>query len=207
MVIQKVGGFCFKISAGDTTIAINPPSSKSKHKVSKFGADIVLVSIPETDWNGVETATHNNKEPFVISGPGAYEVGSVLVSGFATESGYGDVVSEVGNTIYIIEMDGIRVLALGALASPKLSSDVRSELDDIGIVLVPIDGSTLDPKEAHELVTSIEPNVVIPYAVGGEKDMLAFLKAEGQSALKPVDKFTVRAKELATMDGDVVVLA
>ncbi len=208
MVIQKVGGYGFKISAGPVTVAVNPPSQQSKkHKVSKFGADVVIVSLPDADWNGIETATHGEKEPFVISGPGAYEVGDVTVTGFASRSDYGDVLSDVGNTVYIMEMDGIRVLILGALSSPKLSQEVRAELDNIGIVLVPVGDGTLDPKGAHELVTGVEPKAIIPYAVGSEKELQAFIKAEGGEALKAGDKFTVRAKELAAMDGDVVLLA
>lgn len=206
MVIQRAGGFCFKISAGNTTIALNPPSTKSKHKVSKFGADIVIISVPETDWNGVETATHGAKEPFVISGPGAYEVGDVIISGYATSASYGDVRSDVGNTIYIIELDGIRVLALGALSNQKLPAEVRSEIDDIGVVLVPVGDGTLGPKEAHEIVTAIEPKAIIPYAVGTEEEVKAFLKAEGETGVKSQDKFTVRAKELAAMDGEVILL-
>ena len=205
MIIQRAGGFCFELSAGDTTLALNPPSQRSKYKVSKFGADIVVVSVPSDDWNGVETATHSGKEPFVVSGPGAYETGAVTISGYATPAEYGDVVSEVGNTIYIIEMDGIRVLALGALSSPKLSSEVRSEIDDIGIVLVPVGDGTLGAKEAHELVTSIAQGH-LPYAVGKEEELKAFLKAEGETGVKPTDKFTVRTKELSTMDGEVILL-
>ena len=207
MVIQKVGGHCFKLSAGPVTLAVNPPGSRSEHKVSKFGADIVIVSIPHEDWNGVETASHSGKEPFVISGPGAYEVGDITVSGYATAAAYDDVVSDVGNTVYVIHLDGIRVLVLGALSSPKLPPEVRSELDQIGIVLTPVGSNTLDPKAAHELVTGIEPNAVIPYAVNDEKAIAAFLKAEGETGLSPVDKFTIRPKELALLDGDVVLLS
>jgi hypothetical protein len=206
MVIQRAGGFCFKISAGQTTVALNPPSSRSKHKVSKFGSDIVLISVPDTDWNGAETATHGGKEPFVISGPGAYEVGDIRISGFSSPAEYGDVISDVGNTIYIVEMDGIRVLALGALSNSKLPTEVRSELDDIGIVLVPVGGGALSPKDAHELVTTIEPKAVIPYALAKDEDIKSFLKAEGETGVKPSDKFTVRAKELAAMDGEVILL-
>lgn len=207
MVIQRAGGYCFKISSGDTTIALNPPSSKSKHKVAKFGSSIVVVSVPHEDWNGVEQATHNGKEPFVVSGAGAYEVGDVIITGYSTPGNYGDVMSDVGNTIYIIEIDGIRVLALGALSSSKLPSEVRSELDTIGIVLVPVGGETLDAKAAHDLVTTIEPKAIIPYAIGKDDVLKAFLKAEGSADVKATDKFTVRAKELATMDGDVVLLS
>ena len=207
MIIQKVGPHSFKLSAGPITVAVNPPSPRSKKfKVSKFGADVVLISVPHEDWNGVETATHGEKEPFVIQGPGSYEAGDVSVVGYATAAAYGGVISEVGNTIYLVSMDGIRVLILGALSEGKLPADVRSELDGVGIVLVPVGEASLDPKAAHELVTSIEPNAVIPDAVTDEKAIAAFLKAEGETGIKPADKFTVRPKELAAMDGDVVLL-
>ncbi len=206
MVIQRVGGFCFKLSSGDTTVAVNPPSSRSKHKVSKFGSDVVLVSVPHDDWNGADQASHGTKEPFIVSGAGSYEVGEVVISGYSTPSSYEDVISDVGNTVYIVDIDGIRVLILGAISNPKLPAEVRGELDNIGIVLVPVGGETLDAKAAHEIVTSIEPKVIIPYAVGTDADMAAFLKAQGASGVKPTDKFTVRPKELATMDGEVVIL-
>ena len=208
MVIQKIGGYGFKLSAGPISVAVNPPSQRSKKfKVSKFGAEVVLISVPDVDWNGVDTATHGEKEPFVIQGPGAYEVGDVRVTGYSTECSYGDVMSDVGNTAYIIEMDGMRILVLGGVSNPKLPADLRAELEDIGIVLVPVGDGTLEQKSAHDLVTTIEPKAVIPYAVGDEKALAAFLKAEGETGLKATDKFTVRAKELSVMDGDVVLLA
>src|SRR3989338_8144597 len=186
MVIQKAGGFCFKLSAGPVTVAVNPPSARSTHKISKFGSGIVLVSLPHEDWNGVETATHGEKAPFVISGPGAYDVGDVNIAGYASPASYGDVISDVGNTMYTIDMDGIRVLILGATSSSKIPADIREELDGIGIVLVPVGEGALDAKGAHELATSLEPNVIIPYAVGdlsarstqaGEKGIAAFKKS------------------------------
>ena len=208
MIIQKVGGYCFKLSAGPVTVALNPPDGKSKLKVNKFGADLVMTQVRHMDWDGADTAAHGDKQPFVISGPGAYEVGDITVTGFATTTGYDGTELEVGNTVYIFNMDGIRVLALGALSSAKLPQDLRAELDEIGIALVPVGDGTLDPKAAHELMVSIEPKIIIPYGVGpdGDAAVKAFLKAEGESP-KAEDKLTIRAKEVATHDGDVVLLA
>lgn len=207
MVIQKVGGYCFKLSAGPVTVALNPPDAKSKLKVNKFGTDLVLVSLRHADWDGVETASHGDKEPFVVQGPGAYEVGEITISGFASASSYGGDELDYGNTVYVFDMDGIRVLALGACSSAKLPQDLRAELDDIGIALVPVGDGTLDPKAAHELMVSIEPKIIIPYGVGpdGDAAVKAFLKAEGESP-KADEKLTIRAKEVATHDGDVVLL-
>ena len=197
MIITHVGGYGFKLSAGDTTVAINPPGQKSAFKVSKFGADAVVVSKSDPDWDGVETATHGEKEPFVIRGPGAYEVGDVVVHGFGSD--------DFANTIYLVEMDGISVLVLGSLAG-KLPNEVREELDNVNIVFVPVGDGTLDAKSAHDLMVSLEPNLVIPYQVGKGADLKDFLKAEGALDVKPIDKLTVRAKEVAAMDGEVAIL-
>lgn len=198
MVITHAGGYCFKLSAGNTTVAVNPPSPKSAFKVSKFGADVVLISKHDADWDGAETATHGEKSPFVIKTPGSYEIGDVVVNGYATD--------EFQNTLYTVEMDGVKVLILGALASPKLPPEVREDLDDVEIVFVPLGDGTLDSKGAHELVTSLEPNLVIPYMVGKGDDLKQFLKAEGATDVKPVDKLTFRAKEVEAMDGEVALL-
>lgn len=196
MIISYAGGYCFKLSSGDTTVAINPPSQKSAFKVSKFGADIALISMADQDWDGAETATHGDKEPFVIRGPGAYEVGSVVVNGYASD--------DHRNTIYALEFDGMHVLILGALKG-KIPQEVRADLNDVNILMVPVGADTLDPKDAHEITVSLEPNLIIPYQVGKGDDLKAFLKAEGATGIKATDKLTLRAKEVAALDGEVAI--
>lgn len=206
MVITYAGGYGFKLSSGDTTVAVNPPSSKSAHKVSKFGADVVLISTEHPDWNGEETASHGSKEAFVIRGPGAYEVGDVVVTGYASEGAMGKEMSDYANTVYAIEFDGIKTLVLGALSSNKLSQEARSDIDNVDIVFVPVGGATLDPKKAHELVVGLEPKLIIPYAVGKESELKEFIESEGAKGVKPVEKLTLRAKEVAAMSGEIAIL-
>src|ERR1700690_3367021 len=103
MVISYLGGECFKVSQGDLTLAFNPPSKDSKLKSPKFGADIALVSLDNSDFNGVDNARFGEREPFVIAGPGEYEVKGVAVRGFASESQYGGQGNKKGlNTIYSV---------------------------------------------------------------------------------------------------------
>src|SRR6266404_6064158 len=105
MVISYLGGECIKVTQGDLTLAFNPPSKDSSLKTSKFGADIALVSLDNEDFNGVENAAFGEREPFVISGPGEYEVKGVAVRGFGSESGYGLPAGGKGiNTIYSVAL-------------------------------------------------------------------------------------------------------
>ena len=206
MVITYAGGYCFKLTSGDTTIAVNPPSGASFFKVSKFGADVVLVATHHPDWSGVETASHGGKEPFVIRGPGAYEVGDVTATGYASEGALGGETNEYANTIYNVLFDGMDILFLGALSTGKLSHEVRSNLDEVDIVFVPVGGKTLDPKTAHDLVVSLEPKLIVPYAVGARDELKLFLKTAGAPDSKPVDKLTLRSKDIALMSGEIALI-
>lgn len=206
MVITYVGGYCFKLSAGSTTVVVNPPSQKSAHKVSKFSADVALISTFGADWDGEETVTHGGKEPFVIRGPGAYEVGDIAVNGYATEGAVGGETSDFRNTIYSLHFDGMHVLLLGSLSNAKLPQNARADLDDVDILFVPVGGETLDAKGAHALATSLEAHLTIPYQVGKGDDVKDFLKAAGATSVKPTDKLTLRSKEVKVMSGEIALL-
>ena len=82
MVISYQGLESFKIQFGEIVVAYNPISKDSKHKGTKFGADIVLISANHPDFNGAENASRGDKQPFVINGPGEYEIGGIFVRGF-----------------------------------------------------------------------------------------------------------------------------
>src|SRR3989338_8117831 len=103
MIITYHGADFFKVSFGDMTIAVNPISKDSKFKNTRFGSDITLVSINSAEHNGAETTSRGDKEPFLIDGPGEYEVSGVFIKGFLSKSKYpstgsGQVGSERINT-------------------------------------------------------------------------------------------------------------
>src|SRR3989338_5474864 len=95
MVISYAGGECFKVSQGDLTLAFNPPAKGSAlasalptGRQARFGADIALVSLDHPDFNGSENAAFGERQPFVIEGPGEYEIKGVAVRGYGTKSNY-----------------------------------------------------------------------------------------------------------------------
>lgn len=207
MVISYLGGQCFKVSQGDLTLAFNPPSKDSSLKASKFGSDIVLVSQNHEDFNGVENASFGDREPFVISGPGEYEVKGVAVRGFASETEYGGQKSI--NTIYSVALEGMNLCFLGSLSSSDIPNTAKQELDDIDILFLPIgDQGVLDYDKAYALAVQLEPKAIVPMHYGeiGSKDALkAFLKEAGED-VKPIDKLTVKKKDLDAKEGEIVVL-
>lgn len=209
MVISYLGGECLKIVQGDLTIAFNPPSKDSSLKVSKFGSDIVLVSLPNADFNGIENAAFGERTPFLIAGPGAYEVRGLSVRGFGMLTQYGGV--ETVNTIYSAIFEGINLVFLGAVSDPKLPAEAKQEFDDIDILFLPIGGGdVLDYAAAYKLAVQLEPKIIIPMHYGelGEKDALKhFLKEAGAEGVAPVDKLTLKKKDIEGKEAEIMVLS
>ncbi|MBI2475981.1 MAG: MBL fold metallo-hydrolase [Candidatus Taylorbacteria bacterium] len=211
MIITYLGLEAFKIQFGDTVIAFNPIAKESKHKGARFGADIALVSLNDKDFNGVENVTHGERAPFVISGPGEYEIKGIFIKGFKGESRYG---LEAGskdsriNTIYNVSLEGMNLCFLGALDSKDLPAETKEALDDIDILFVPVGGGVLSPAAAYELSVKLEPRLIIPMHYGGvgDKALKVFLKEAGEEETKPVDKLTLKKKDLEGKEGEVVVL-
>jgi L-ascorbate metabolism protein UlaG (beta-lactamase superfamily) len=209
MIITYDGVESVKISHGDFTIALNPISKESKFKLANFGSDVVLITANHPDLNGSDTATRQGKEPFVIKGPGEYEVRGVFVRGFASKTVYGGV--ERINTVYTFELDGIKVAYLGAISDKDLDSKAKEEMGDIDIVFVPIGNEeVLGGEEAYKMAMKREPKIIIPihFGVVGEKNALEkFLKEADLKDVKPIDKLTIKKKDLIGKEGEVVVLS
>jgi hypothetical protein len=207
MVISYMGGECFKVSLGDLTLAFNPPSKDSALKASKFGSDVVLISTAHQDFNGVENASFGDREPFVISGPGEYEVKGVMVRGFGSTTEHDGATL---NTIYSVVLDGMNLCFLGALSTPQLPAAAKQELDDIDILFLPVGGNgVLDHAEAYKLAVQLEPKAIIPmhYGALGDKDGLKlFLKEAGAEAIKPLEKLTIKKKDLEGKEVEIIVL-
>lgn len=207
MIITYLGGEFVKVQFGDITLALNPISKDSDLKQSRFGADIVLVSAHNKDFNGVEQVTHGDKKPFAVTGPGEYEIKGVFIKGLPSESKYNG--ENLINTIYTISLENMNICFLGALSNHELKNETIEALDDIDILFVPIGGDgVLDPAKAYKLAVSLGAKIIIPIHYGdiGAKDSLKlFLKEAGENP-EPVSKLTLKKKDLEGKDGDVIVL-
>lgn len=206
MIITYHGGQFVKISQGDTVVAANPFGKGSSYKPIRFGARIGLVSINHPDYNGVDNLSHGDKVPFIVSGPGEYEIGGIAVSGFAVDKGYGK--DNLLNTIYTLELEGIRLCFLGAMTSPELKSEQIEGIGEVDIIFVAIGGDLLSPADAEKIAVTLGAKLVIPLQIGesSEKDLALFLKEAGAEGAKPIDKLTLKKKDLEGKEGEVVLL-
>jgi L-ascorbate metabolism protein UlaG (beta-lactamase superfamily) len=204
MVITYHGGQCFKVSFGDTTLAFNPISKKSKLDPVKFGADVAFVTLWHPDFNGVEQVTHGAKEPFLVDGPGEYEIGQVVAHGFGVKTIYEK--KEQFNTIYQVKLEEMNMVFLGSLSDPEIDPKILGEFGEIDILFVPIGGDdVLQVPQASKLAVKLEARLVIPMQYDAAT-LKSFLKEEGIEELKPIEKLTIKRKDVLTMSGEVVVL-
>tara|TARA_B100000745_G_scaffold20507_1_gene14135 strand:+ start:12120 stop:12749 length:630 start_codon:yes stop_codon:yes gene_type:complete len=207
MIITHHKGEFIRISFGDMTLAFNPISKQSHIAPTRFGADIAFVSYNHPDCNGISEVSRDGKEQFVVDGPGEYEIKGVFVKGFASKSTYGDASI---NTIYTVRLEDMNILFLGALGDVKASATITEDMDSVDIVCIPIGGEgVLEPSQAHSLAVAFEAKVVIPihYDGMGAKDSLKhFLKEWGAEDVKPIEKLTIKRKDLEGKNGEVVVL-
>jgi len=207
MIITYLGKQFFKIGQGSLAVAFNPISkdSKSGVPVSRFGSDIALSTINHPDYNGFEMVSHGETVPFEINGGGDYEIKDIFIKGIMTNTELSG--KKYINTIYSLSIENISLCFLGAISDDKLSPSVREQIDSPDILFVPIGNSELlDPAKAYKLAVTLEPKIIIPMDYD-EKSLKIFLKEAGQEKVVPLEKLTIKAKELIGREGEVVVLS
>lgn len=200
MVITYFGKSYFKLTLGDLTIAINPPSKTQKP--NRFGADIALITTNIDDMNDPETVTLGEKTPFVIDGPGSYEVRGLHVAGAQTTVTIGK--QDYINTVYGFELDGIKVAFLGMTNDEKaLSAEAKEIASNADMVFLPV---LDDPAGAYKAALSFDPNMIVPYWYNADT-VARFLKEGGQEKNEVQEKATLKRRDLDGKEGQILVLA
>ena len=213
MVITYSGLEFFKIQSGNLTLVFNPVSKESKSKITapRFRADVALVSLNHPDFNGVAglSGKDDERETFIIDGPGEYEIQEIFIKGFGSNSKYGG--KESINTIYKVTMEDINISFLGALGDKNVDDKTLAELEGTEILFVPIGGDgVLSAADAYKLAVKISPNIIIPMhfnEVGDKNSLQKFLKEEGIAKVEALDKLTLKKGLIATKAGEIIVLS
>lgn len=137
--------------------------------------------------------------PFLISDPGEYEVKGVFVYGIQDPSIDGGKDRPI---IYRFMTEGMSIAFLGQL-NRKLTNFELEQLENIDILLLPVGGGeALDADKAADLITVIEPRVVVPlnYSLPGMKKKLGsvdeFCKHLGASNCENMTKLKIQRKDL-----------
>ncbi|MBI2113107.1 MAG: MBL fold metallo-hydrolase [Candidatus Wildermuthbacteria bacterium] len=215
MQISWKGQACFQILAAPSKqeqvkIVIDPYEEAIGLKPPALEADILLITHDHLD--------HNNKkaikgESFVIENPGEYEIKGVFVQGIASFHDESQGKERGVNTIYVLEVEGIKICHLGDFGQKELNPDQLDAIGDVDVLLIPVGGVyTIAAKEAASVVHQIEPKIAIPmhYALPKLRAKIEgveeFLKVMGAKEVVPEEKLTLKARDLTGEETRVVVL-
>jgi len=179
MDITWFGHSCFKFTERGLATVIADPFDHHiiGHKPLKFDAEIISISHDKPGHNFTQAV---KGDPFIISGPGEYEIGGVFVTGIQTNDQKNSTGSEDQNTLYVFDYNGINVAHLGGLNRVPNQREIQ-ELGPVHIALVPIGGTTtLNAAKASEIVHLLEPNIVIP---------MHYMIDQSNIKLDPLNKF------------------
>jgi len=154
---------CFRLTERNyATVVTDPFDNKAiGYETLKLKSDIVTVSHDAPGHNNSDAVKGTSH---VIDGAGEFEIGGVFITGVATDGGSKKKNKEGGasNTIFVFDYDGITVAHLGDLKHAPTQSEIES-LGTVNVALVPVGGGNgLNAAKAAEVISMLEPNLVIP---------------------------------------------
>ena len=158
MTITWAGHYAVKLFNSSTTIIINPYSPTIGLPPFRSKANFVFLTNPTdptmSHLNGIQGDYIN------INVAGEYSFENLTAYGI----GWFAEASSTEQIIYRIIFDDLSILYLGSLSKKLNQAELQLiEQSDTDVLIVPIGGSTsIDTAAAIDLVSTIEPNVVIP---------------------------------------------
>lgn len=213
MDILYLGHASFHIKGKSASIVTDPFDPEYVGiRFPKLSATIVTLSHDHADHNKAELVEGARK---VISGPGEYEIEGVSVIGLPSFHDAKNGAERGKNTLYIYELEGLRLAHLGDLGH-KLSEDIIEDIGDLDVLMIPVGGEyTIGPKEAVELTRAIEPKIVIPmhYKLAGHNPQVFSSLADEKPFVSELGlperkekKLSLKTGELSSENQEIVLL-
>ena len=209
MDITWYGLSCFRIiERGMISVVTDPYDPKVGLPALKLRADVVTVSHDSPGHNNTKAVKIGRR---VIDGPGEYEIGGVFITAIRMKAKPSKEQESNWNTLCVFDYGGVSVAHLGDLESVPSQAQIE-DLSSVDVALVPVGGGgALSPSEAAEVISLIEPSIVVPmhYKTGKEKfdlgEVSGFLKEMGIEQPEPLESLSV-SKSSLTDETQVIVL-
>jgi L-ascorbate metabolism protein UlaG (beta-lactamase superfamily) len=160
--ITWLGHSCFRLRDRAATVVTDPYGKDLGLNLVRVRADIVTVSHDAEDHNYVKGVKGDFQ---VLTGPGEYEVSSVFVTGLELRGDRKkkDAASGPRNTVFLFEFDDLTICHLGDLNIVPTQAQVEEALGEVDVLLIPVGGGeSLSASQASEVVSLLEPHIVIP---------------------------------------------
>jgi hypothetical protein len=191
MELTWYGLGCFRIiERGYPAVVMDPFNEEETGLIlPRSRAEIVTSSLllddpKEARWKGLRGVSNT------LAGPGEYEIGGLFITGVATfrDQKHG---AELGqNVVFSVNVNGVVVCHLGELRHTPTQTQVEA-MGSVNVLLIPVGlPGGLVPAMASEIVSLIEPDIVVP---------MNYHTPGLQLSRNPVDRFL---KEMGVTWGD-----
>jgi L-ascorbate metabolism protein UlaG (beta-lactamase superfamily) len=200
MRVEWFGQSAFRLDGDGKTVAIDPfgdMSALSRDRgiqwdypaIAGVEPDLLLITHEHGDHNAVETI---DGEPLTLrSTAGILQSPLGDVVAIASEHDERAGVERGPNTIFVFELDGVRVCHMGDFGQSGLREEQTAAIGDVDLLIVPVGGGpTIGVEQASSIVERLSPRWVVPMHYRTPR--IGFLET--------ADEFLARAKHVAQLD-------
>ncbi len=199
MEIAWYGHSCFRmVERGAASIVTDPYDESIGYGVPRLRADIVTVSHDAPGHNALNVVKNAS---YALTRPGEYEIGGVFITGVETYNP-GRAEGDRRNIIFVFDFGHLTVCHLGDLNHVPTQAQIE-QLGPVDVLLVPVGGGgALNSGQAAEVISLIEPSIVIPMHYRTPVCVLdldpldKFLKEMGISSIEEVESLKVTGGSL-----------
>lgn len=218
MQVEWYGQSAFRLACAEQTVAIDPfgdlsgLTSRGMHfdypAIAGLTADLLLVTHEHADHNGVEIV---GGDPAILrSTAGRLESPIGEVVAIASEHDEQAGTARGPNTIFVFELDGVRVCHFGDFGQSALREEQAAAIGEIDLMFIPIGGGpTIGADQATAIIERLSPRWVVPMhyrtpRIGFLETADAFLA--GSTHVERLSETTFDTDRLLVADGPLVVV-
>jgi L-ascorbate metabolism protein UlaG (beta-lactamase superfamily) len=219
MQVEWYGQSAFRLSLAGTTVAIDPFGDMSALAgargmqfdyplIEGVEAQLLLVTHEHMDHNGVEAI---GGDPTILrSTAGKLESPIGEVVGIASEHDEAAGTERGPNTIFVFELDDVRVAHFGDFGQSELRPEQAAAIGEVDLLILPVGGGpTIGAEGAAAIVERLSPRWVVPMhyrtpRIGFLETADAFL--ERHPDVHRLDGAVFDTGELPAADGPLVVV-
>lgn len=163
--VRWYGQAFFTLTGTNAVIAIDPFDGKFVNYPipQDLRADLLLVTHEHNDHNNVRII---RGEPLTLRAEraiGRNDKNDVKIRGVATFHDDKRGEERGRNTVFTIEIEGVRFCHLGDIGQTSFSEEQLARIGGVDVVFVPVGGHfTTDPKDLRKLIDQLNPRVIVP---------------------------------------------
>jgi L-ascorbate metabolism protein UlaG (beta-lactamase superfamily) len=213
MQVEWYGQSAFRLSDGQSTVFIDPFGDVSPlaargmqfdyPDIEGVSADLLLVTHEHLDHNGVESI--GGSPTILRSTAGQLDSPLGTVTAIASEHDDKAGTERGPNTIFVFELDGLRVAHFGDFGQAELRDRQREAIGRLDLLIVPVGGGpTVDAEQAAQIVEQLSPRIVVPMHYRTPK--IGFLETADAflERMPKVERLDTPAFDTSQLNGDQV---